>query len=102
MSAPGSLYIERAYGPPRGLASNSGFEAEDSARAHRLAQNALNSRHAEMIRAARAFAEELWLQDKTRHPETEAVFVDRFVSDLEMAAADVAKAGVLPKDGVWP
>lgn len=81
---------------PRGLASNSGFEEEDRARAERLAQNALNSAYLDAFDKLEIVAAMLWQQDKYRGICNERDFIARFVADHDMVSREYATDGVLP------
>lgn len=81
---------------PRGLASNSGFEAEDRARAELRAQNALNSAYADAMTKLTVVAQMLWQQDKYRHLCNERDFIERFLADHDMVSREYAIEGALP------
>lgn len=92
--------IERGLGDtPRGVASNSGFEAEDAARALQLAQNALNSQYWRCIDHFEKLASMLWWQNKHRVNCTETEFIRRFLDDIDMVSKEHAKDGVLRRCG---
>lgn len=95
----GDLWItdlQRGYAPaPRGLASNTGFEAEDAAREAELAQNALNAQYWRTTDDVEKLATMLWWQNKHRTQKSEADFVRDFVADFKTLATDSAKEGAL-------
>jgi hypothetical protein len=83
---------------PRGLASNSGFEAEDRARAELRAQNALNCAYLDAISKLEVVASMLWQQEKHAGACNEIDFIKRFIADHDMVSREYVKnAAVLPQ-----
>ncbi len=82
---------------PRGLASNTGFEAEDRERAELRAQNALNSAYLAAISKLEVVASMLWQQEKHASTCNEIDFIKRFIADHDMVSREYAKNGVLPE-----
>lgn len=87
--------LDRGYNPMRGIASDTGFEAEDAARAAELSQNALNAQYWRTTDHVEKLATMLWWQNKHRTQKSEADFVRDFVADFKTLATDSAKEGAL-------
>lgn len=87
------LWIYNTYTPRegRGLASSTGFEAEDARLAERRAEAAYEGLLTRLRLAAEEWATECWRQSRNARPQTEEEFVSNFVGDVMGCARDVSK-----------